>query len=80
MPVDDTQALRDELNAFKLSASDVLARLDERTRSTADAIQTLANRPSPGVPVWVVFMLAVPSYIIGIALVILTIWRIQHGG
>lgn len=83
MPGGDDARMRDELSALQITVAAGFGMIEERTTAIGKNVEHLMNRPpppAPGVPTWVLLVLTAPSYVIGVALIILTIWRIQHGG
>lgn len=70
----------DRLVSLELVVSTQFARFDERMNGVVTTLEIIAKRPAPGVPVWIVLVMAVPNMLLAIAMVALTVWRIQNGG
>jgi hypothetical protein len=64
-----------EENVAALSTSLAATRevLSERIETVKALVEGLANRPPPGVPVWVVLVMAVPPLITSVSLIVVAL-------
>jgi hypothetical protein len=72
--------LEEQVSAVSTAHAVTREVLVERIDGLKEAVQQLAARPSPGVPVWVVLSLAVPNMILAVAGLIGVIYLLMARG
>jgi hypothetical protein len=71
---EDRQAkLEESVAALSTSLAATREVLSERIDTVKALVEALANRPPPGVPVWVVLVMAVPPLITSVALIVIAL-------
>jgi uncharacterized coiled-coil protein SlyX len=73
---DRAAGIRHQLAANNLSLEVTREVLSERIDSVRALVETLANRPQPGVPIWVILALAIPNGVLALSTLVLVLYLV----
>ncbi|GEM44814.1 hypothetical protein [Deinococcus cellulosilyticus] len=71
--------LQEDLSALKVTMMSSVSTLDERTQQMQKTLEMVAQRPQPGVPMWVILVMAVPSTLLALGVLILALVQVFSG-
>jgi Tfp pilus assembly protein PilN len=72
----EIQKLKEQVSAISTAQAVTREVLVERIDSVKAIVQELANRPPPGVPIWVVLVMAVPPMLTAMGVIVLATYTV----